>query len=69
MTTCVTCGEPMCGRPTSLGRCGDCHRAHMRETEPWQPAATTHEGMAAESEAWRAQLQEAWEWSELGIDT
>lgn len=61
MITCVDCGEDMHGRPTTWGRCGDCHRAYMRKTEPWTPSAPTAEGryeaQARESEAWRESLR------------
>lgn len=55
MTVCAACGEDMHGRPTIWGRCGDCHRAHMRLVPK------VYEERARESEAWREGLRKEWD--------
>lgn len=72
MTKCVDCGDDVHWRPVIWGRCGDCHRAYMRKTEPWtEPAkaptvlgvdeAKTYEVQALDAEKWRESLRRAWE--------
>lgn len=58
---CMDCGADLRWVPPILGRCWECHRVHMRKTEPWtRPAPANFEEAARESEEWRNALQEKW---------